>query len=766
MNNSGHTNGNFRNGSGGEGVREISLRDLFATILRGKWIILLVTFLVFDVFLIKTLREEPMYEAKTSVIISTSGQRSPLGFFVDGGRNIVNEIEVLKSRSLAQQVAERLTEQRYKDDQQEEVLPILLTSPDESGVIRLANLESVTARVQRSVAFSQVPGTNIIQVAARSSDRVESAAIANTYADVYHKRNFEASRSQSVGVRQFLGSQLREREQSLKEAENNLQRYMEREGIVIVDAESRRVINQIAQLEARSEELDVAINSLTNTINSLKEQLTIQEPGIARNIGSADNPYINRLQQDIANMELERDRVLAQNPDAVGHEAYNARLGEIENRIKNLRTTLQNRTQEFLQELSPGDEGFLRSLKQRIIEGEIELQGFRIQKSAITNQLSEYERQFNQLPQVNMEFARLQRAQLSNEKLYISIEEKYNEAVIAEQSEFGSVGILDPALVPWNPVSPNIQFNLTIGLILGLIAGVGVVFLKEALTTKIKNPEELRKEGFSTLGIIALMYKDVRRITRLKRISMFGRSIDAFLITVSDPLSPISEAFRGIRTNLQYSQVDKQIQTLMITSANPGEGKSIISANLASTYAQAGKKVLLIDADMRKPTQHQIFDLAKKPGLTSVLFGELSVQDAVQHTVVDNLDVLVAGSIPSNPADLLGSKKMGVLLETLKLNYELIIFDSPPVLAATDPSILGTIVDGVVTVVSTQITKMDELKTATESIESVQGKILGIVLNHFDRRGSYGTSYAQRYYRYGSYGQTGSGLQSRSRIYN
>jgi capsular exopolysaccharide synthesis family protein len=750
--NNGNGNGHTTNGSRQDGVREINLRDLFATIVRGKWIILLVTFLVFDIFLIKTLREEPVYEAKTTVYISR-GQAMPLTFMGGGGKNIINELEILKSRSLATNVAQQLLDRRYLDPAQTEYIPIILSSSPDQQTMQISALETVANRVQRAVTFSQVPGSDIILVSARSINPKEAALIADTYAETYYRRNFEGSRAQSVNVRRFLESQLRERKEALQEAENRLQRYQEREGIVIVDAESRRVITQIAQLEARKAELDVAINSVSSTVTSLQEQLAIQEPGVARNIGSGDNPYIGRLQQQIADLEIQRDRVIAQNPEVVGQDAYNERLKEIDQQIGNLKTTLQKRTQEFLQELTPGDEGFLRGLKQRIIESNIELQGLRIQQNAIEAQLRENERQLNLLPHVNMEFARLERAKLSNEKLYLMIEEKYNEAIITEQSEFGSVSIIDPALVPRGPVSPNMTFNLTIGLVLGLILGVGFVFLKEALSSSIKSPEDLRKAGYTTLAVVAIMYNAVKKISRKKRISIYGKSIDAFIIALSDPMSPISESFRGLRTNLQYSQVDKPVKTILITSANPGEGKSLVSANLAVTYAQAGKRVLLVDADLRKPNIHNGFDLRKKPGLTTVLFGEQSLRDSIQKSVVDNLDILTAGTIPANPADLLGSQKMNLLHERFMAEYDMVIFDSPPTLAATDSAVLGTTVDGVIIVVSSKKTKIEDLDATRDSIESVNGKVLGVVLNYFDQSGGYGTSYAQRYYRYGSYGR-------------
>lgn len=733
--------------------QEINIRDIAGTLIRGKWVIMVITLLIFNVFFLRTFFEEPVYEAETTVIVSDGQQEMPLAFGQEAS-NIVNEIEVLQSRTLATDVAEVLLDKRYLDDQETEIIPLLAQTDEDGNVESILSEDAVAGRVQSAVDFAQVPDSDIIEVSARSEYPEEAALIANAYAHVYNQQNLEGSRAHSSRVREFLESQLREREQALTAAEQELQEYMEEHGVVVVDDESRQVIDQVTNLEARKEELEVEIRSAEQSLESKKEQLAEQEPAVVEGLASADDPYIAQVQEQIAELETQRDLVTSQNPDIAGEEQYSNRLQEIERNLESLRSTLEARTSEFIESLSPGDEGYLRELKQQIAEEQIALQGLQIEQNATTSLLDTYEQQFEQLPEMNMQYARLERAQQSNEQLYLMIEEKYNEAIIAEQSEHGSVDIIDEAQPPNSPVSPNMQMNMGMGLFLGLIFGVGFVFVKEALTTKIKTPEDIKKEYISNLATIASMYGEIKKIGRKGWVTIKGRVINSAIISITNPLSPVSEAFRALRTNLQYSQVDNPVQTIVVTSPNPGEGKSTIAANLAVTYAQAEKKVLLVDSDLRKPVIHTILDLNKKPGLTNILYDNITLSEGIQQTIVDNLFVIVSGDTLANPADLLGSQKMKQLIQSLKNEFDIIIFDTPPMLAATDASVLGTGCDGVLLVPCARRTKVDDLNIAVESINNVQGTVLGTVLNKFDHRDSYGSKDTQKYYRYGAYGKS------------
>ncbi|WP_438351891.1 CpsD/CapB family tyrosine-protein kinase [Paenibacillus sp. FA6] len=218
------------------------------------------------------------------------------------------------------------------------------------------------------------------------------------------------------------------------------------------------------------------------------------------------------------------------------------------------------------------------------------------------------------------------------------------------------------------------------------------------------------------------------------------------LVTSIDPKSPVSEAYRTLRTNILYSAIDEQIRTIMVASAQAGEGKTTTVSNLAVAYAQEGKRVLLIDADFRKPSLHKVFTISNHLGLTSVLSNQTSIQDVVKDTFVENLDVITSGPIPPNPSEMLGSLKMKTILEQMKEQYDVILFDTPPVLAVTDALIVSSLCDGIILVVNSSKVKKELVKKAKANLEHVHSRFLGVVLNNINtgKRNPYYYYYGER----------------------
>ncbi|AXI10474.1 polysaccharide biosynthesis tyrosine autokinase [Oceanobacillus sp. 143] len=225
-----------------------------------------------------------------------------------------------------------------------------------------------------------------------------------------------------------------------------------------------------------------------------------------------------------------------------------------------------------------------------------------------------------------------------------------------------------------------------------------------------------------------------------------GNTVNKFrhLIAQVNPKSPISEQYRTVRTNIQFSSVDNEIKSLIVSSSGPAEGKSTTVANLAVVYAQAGKKVLLIDADLRKPTVHYTFRLDNLRGLSNILVGEHTIDETVNRTNIENLDVISCGPIPPNPSELLASRKMETFLKDAEKTYDIVIFDTPPVLAVTDAQILANIVDGSILVVRSKHTDLEAAKKAKEALEPAKAKLLGTVLNGREKSSS------NYYYYYGT----------------
>jgi len=217
-----------------------------------------------------------------------------------------------------------------------------------------------------------------------------------------------------------------------------------------------------------------------------------------------------------------------------------------------------------------------------------------------------------------------------------------------------------------------------------------------------------------------------------------------YLITLAEPKSPISEAYRSLRTSIDFSSIDENIKVILVTSAGPGEGKSTTIGNMAVTYAQAERRVVLIDADLRKPTEHHTFNISNRLGLSSILSQQCSLEEAIQNTDIPNLSVITSGPIPPNPAEMMASQRMSKLLEELKGKFDAVLIDSPPLLAVTDAHILSTRCDGVVLVMSQGRVKRDIAKKAKIGLEKVGAKILGVVLNNVKRKKS--ESYYYYYY--------------------
>lgn len=288
--------------------------------------------------------------------------------------------------------------------------------------------------------------------------------------------------------------------------------------------------------------------------------------------------------------------------------------------------------------------------------------------------------------------------------------------VSLQQGSTNQLNVIEPAQAPNSPVGTGALTSVFIAAAIGLMLAGGAAFLLEYLDDTVKTSDDVRQlTALATLG-------GVPRIA--------GDNYAAKLITLRQPRSPIAEAYRMLRTNLQFSLVDKPLRTLMVTSPNPEEGKSISAANLAVMLAQAGQRVVLVDADLRRPVQHRLFELSNQTGLTTILLeASIHLTEVMQDTPVENLKVITSGPLPPNPSELLGSKRMGNLIDTLKQEAEMVIFDSPPVMAVSDANVLAARLDGTLLVVDAGRTRRSTLRRSHENLVAVGASILGVVIN-------------------------------------
>ena len=325
---------------------------------------------------------------------------------------------------------------------------------------------------------------------------------------------------------------------------------------------------------------------------------------------------------------------------------------------------------------------------------------------------------------------RLDSALTQYRQIYSSLLLSYEQVRLAEAQSTSNLVQVDQATTPMYPIKPQTAKNVALAAMIGFLGGACIIFLIEAFDDTLKGPDDVvRHLGLPVLGLIAKHEKDVK------------------VITAAQPRSPISEAYRSLRTNLQFTSVDYPINTLLVTSPSPAEGKSSVTANLGIVIAQSGRSVVLVDADLRRPNLHKILDLANRKGVSTLFVQpKLNLDGSLQPTAVPNLFVLPAGDVPPNPSELLGSAKMFEIIGRVKDHADLVIIDTPPIMAVTDSAVLAPRVDGVILVVKPGSTNLGAAKQAVEQLRRVGANLLGVVLNEVAiNRSRY------RYYRYKGY---------------
>ena len=305
------------------------------------------------------------------------------------------------------------------------------------------------------------------------------------------------------------------------------------------------------------------------------------------------------------------------------------------------------------------------------------------------------------------------------------------------------------APLPGSPSSPHRTLNATLGLALGLLLGVGIAFLREMLSDELRGRADF--EDHAGVPVLAVIPK----------VASWRRKSEAKLITLDQPKSVVSEAYRTLRTSILFSAMQRGLHTIMVASANAGEGKSTTAANLAVVLADSGKRVVLISADLRKPRLHRFFTLETEPGLSNALAGEATVWDSLQAPQVENLRVMVSGPVPARPTELLQSEAMGELVADLRDVSDFVIIDTSPILPVADALVLAPLVDGILLVADASITTRSAVTHTRELLDQVDARLVGAVFNDYDPsrdRGGAGY-YGYGYRRYGYYGDPEAALR-------
>lgn len=730
------------------------LEALFTVLYRRKWVILACVVLSVAVAAAYTFRLAPTYEARSYVLVDLASKFTSDENPSDTDTNVFarNPDRTLSGELLLLQISDQL--QRRVSER--------LQALGRRQVLDASEVAD-TAAIDGFVVPSQQPGSkNIIRITSTSSRAADAALLANLYAEEYVRLTRDASRTYLSALRESLEQKEQERQAELARAEAAIQQFMTKEGAVGLDGDGVRLATQIGVLEAQRDEARIDLQTRQAALASLEKEIAGIDPQSSIRVSGVER-QLQAVQEQIAKLELEKSQFLFDNPVWRNREQDSPELQPLLQQLARLRTEEQRLSDQYTQEVSDaggfsGSESaatYLASLRQQAAQERIQIGSLQARLDVLNRRLAEYQTELSQIPRQKMELTQLERARAHAEQMYKHVVERLQEARIAEDSEPGYAQIIRRAAPPRNPDSPARDRLLILGVLFGLFLGFGMAFLLTKLDGRLYQPDELRELGQPEIGTIPDMHPIIKHEHRGRAlVEIDGRRYSSSLVTLFNPLSAPSEAFRYVRTNVQFSLPHKVVETLLVTSSSMGDGKTTAAANLAVVMAQAGRKTLLIDADLRRPNQHDLFDLEPEYGLVQLLLEQASPTPDDWQTGIDHLSVLPATGTAGTPetnwventSELLGSPRMRDLLASLREQFDVIIIDSPPALAGTDAALLATQCDGTIVVVRAGKTDRRELTHTLEMLEGVGATLLGLLLNAFDTRRVYGQRYRYQHY--------------------
>ncbi len=652
-------------------------------------------------------------------------------------RYINNEVEILKSFAIREKTAKSLLDS-FKLYQGKMQFALLCANPE--NCVEPKSVNQIAGILSTSTEISQKRGLDIVSIKAESPSPQESALISNCYAEAYADYSLKYNRGQLTLNREFLEKQVQEKYNSLLLTEDKLTNFLRTENVVELNAQANSIINDLSTTEGEYNRALIEFQSTSRALTDIKSELDKYDPKATDYYESrVTDPYIIELQTEIAKLEIQRDMAKTGNEEIIKNsKSYK----ELELKIGELKKNLAVKLEVLKDGASSNTPEEVRGLSQKYFETKLSNNQNKIKESLLKSTLNKYQEKFNKLPAQSIEYANLERERRANEKVYLMLLEKYQEALINEESQPNNVKIIDYGKVPKAPAKPNRFLIITIGLLIGLGLGYGFALLRNILDVSVKSPEDLENIGIALIGWVPTFMREAKggRHTHTEQELILAYNSD----------SAPAEAFRTLRTRLQFSKLEPEpIKTILITSSIPREGKTIISSNLAASFSLSSK-VLLLDCDFRKPRLHNVFNLKRYPGLCDFLFGTVPIEEAVRHTQFPNLDIMTCGTIPTNPAELIASKHMQSFLNQMKPMYDYILIDSPPLATVTDAELLSSYVDGTVVVSLASKTRLDLLVNTIDALNKINDTFIGVILNNFDYQATYGSYYKYYYYYYGS----------------
>ncbi|RPI00948.1 MAG: polysaccharide biosynthesis tyrosine autokinase [Calditrichaeota bacterium] len=745
--------------------RKMTLNDYRRIFFRGRYVVLITFGIILLLTALYTFLQKPVYEANVRLMLQDNSSVGQSLFDLTSAMKqetmLNNQVEILKSRTVAERVIRNLLKSPYSHR-----LRVLQRPDTLNASLQMLNWLSLDSKkdwsesevfdeqvknLREELDVRHIRNTDMMQINFRAHSAFEAYFVANALADVYERISQEESQAEVRQVKEFLEEQLKLYEQELKHSEEQLKSYQESAHVVALDNETIELVQKITDFET-------LYNSARTDLLAARQRLDYIDSELARQNTNFDIETISKTTalEEFTRKIAEKEAQLAVYQSETiqkGESQFTRRQIEtLQRQIDALKAQFKQNVKNIAANQFVDPAKVSSALFTSKIEVETEIRSLEPKVSAFEKILEQYNAELEGLPTKKLQLARLARSAQVAEKLYVMLQEKYQESRITEVGQLGNVRVIDPAKEPYEPILPRKGLNMLLGVLLGLGFGIALAFTMDYMDDSITSMEDMDSLGLPLIATIPMIKPDTTgslfsRVARIDDPEV--NAINERLVTHLKPKSPVSESYRSLRTNILFTAPENPKQVILVTSSGPREGKSTSVANLAIIFAQMGAKTLLIDADLRRPMLHKLFRVNQQPGLTNVLIGQKQLEEAITAVPdVLNLSLLTCGINPPNPAELLGSERMNILLQKMRQEYNMVLIDTPPVNAVTDPSVLARAVDGVILVVRSASTQRGSAFVAVEQLRRVEAPLLGIILNSVSRTSYYGSYYHEEYYYY------------------
>ena len=719
-----------------------ALREYLRVLIKRKWLVASCVVIIFGVVALATMRSTRIYDAFGSIAINKTdpaiqslkdpGAGSSVDYY--DPTDLDTEVRILKSDLLALQVIKQLNLDKIPEVRGGEETPsnsLSLTTdalqPDSEKTTALL------AGFKGGLRVTLVPNTRIIEIHYRSADKNLAASVVNTLISTYIEQNFKTRFESTMQASDWLSKQLVDLEMKVQTSQEKLVQYQKEHEILGIDEKQNITTSKLDELnkELTAAESDRMEKESVYRLVQSGDPDTAAAAAVSAGTGTSTSGLMEKMREQQADLKIQ----IAQLSTQFGN-SY-PKVVQLNTQLKEVDAQLQI---EMTKVVSRVRSGYLASLQH---------------ESMLRQAMDIQKQQANKLNENAIQYSLLKRDVESYRTLYEGLMEKLKEAGVTAGLRSNNIRSVDKARVPTAPSEPNVPRNLTFALALGFTTGIGLAFLLEGIDNTVRTPEQAQViSGLPSLGMIPLGSKNgIEAAARRLTVATSREAVE--LVTQSRPQSQMAEAYRALRTSLLLTSLGGPPKVILVTSALPQEGKTTTSINTAIVLAQKGTRVLLIDADLRRPSIHKTLGMGPKTGLSNVLTGNATLQQAVVRSpLLPTLFILTAGTPPPNPAELLASSNMRDILAELREEYDHIIVDTPPTLSVTDAVVMSTRADAVVLVIRSGQTTKQALRRSRELLLQVNARVAGVLLNavdltspdyyyYYEYQGKYGHRYYQ-----------------------